>query len=287
MKKNRKYVNFRDYFLLFLKGFFMGLFDLVPGISGGSIALISGIYKKLVGEINNFFVFLNNFFLFKTKKIRVSWNSLNKSFLVLLVLGIFFGIVVSVFSLSFFLDNFFVQTMAFITGIILVASFFMIKKSVKTTKNSFIGAFALIIGIILSVLSPMLGYQFNFFQIFLLGSITIIAMILPGISGALILLLLGGYDFMIYALRNFADNYFIVLVFLVGAVFGLGLFSKAINYLLKKYHDSTMSFLSCLMLGAITKPILEILLFEGYNNVLFVIPFFFMGALLIFFFYPK
>lgn len=270
-------------FLLFLKGFFMGLFDLVPGVSGGSIALITGIYKKLMREVNAFFVFLNNLFLFKWSKFQKSWGSLDVRFLLLLALGIFAGIFVSVFVLSFFLNNFFVQTMGFITGLILFASLFLIKKNVKSMKNSFFGAAGVIIGVVLSFLSPASGFEFNFFQVFLLGLITIVAMILPGISGALILLLLGGYEFMIFALRNLLENYFVVLVFILGAIFGLGLFSRGINYLLKKHHDSTMSFLSCLMLGAVTKPVLEILVVQFEQNVFFAIPFFVIGCVLAYF----
>lgn len=267
-------------FLLFLKGFFMGLFDLVPGVSGGSIALITGIYKKLMKEISAFFVFLNNLFLFKKSRFQKSWSSLDVRFLLLLVFGIFSGILVSVFVLSFFLNNFFVQTMGFITGLILIASLFLIKKNVGSMKNSFFGAVGIIIGVVLSFLSPASGFEFNFFQVFLLGLITIVAMILPGISGALILLLLGGYEFMIFSLRNLLNNYFVILVFIIGAVVGLGLFSRGINYLLKKHHDSTMSFLSCLMLGAVTKPVLEIFINQGNQNVFFAIPFFVIGCVL-------
>ena len=245
--------------LLFLKGALMGLFDLVPGISGGTIALITNIYLTLIKEINNAYNFIKTIFEFNLKKTKKAWHEINKKFLITLILGIITGIIISVNLMSYFLENYFAQTLGAITGIILIASLIMIKQYAKDKKNILIGSAGLALGILISILTPLAGHSFNYAQIFILGAITITAMILPGISGALILLLLGGYAFMIDALRSITTEYLTVAIFILGAITGLGLFSYAINYLLKKHHDATMAFLAMLMLGAITKPILEIL----------------------------
>lgn len=243
---------------LFFKGMLMGLFDLVPGISGGTMALITGIYEVLIREINHAFRFLENVIRFKRDKIKSSWMQINTNFLIILIIGIITGIFTSVILMQYFLENYFAQTMGAITGLILIASIFMIKKHMSK-KTIWIGSIGLLLGITLSILTPMIGHEFNYFQIFLLGAITITAMILPGISGALILLLLGGYEFMIIALSQIKENYLIVGTFIFGAIIGLGAFTQSISYLLKKHHNKTMTFLACLMLGAITKPILEII----------------------------
>jgi putative membrane protein len=285
MRKKKKENNINlSLILLYLKGALMGLFDLVPGISGGTMALITGIYKDLIREINNFFKLINSIIKFNKQKINTTWKDLNKKFLIILILGIITGIIISVIAMSFLLNNYFAQTLGTITGIILIASIKLIKENVRAKKTFIIGLAGLIIGILLSVITPMAGHDFSFIQIFFLGAITITAMILPGISGALILLLLGGYEFMINALRNIQAEYLTVIIFMTGAIIGLGFFSKTITYLLKEHHDETMAFLSCLMLGAITKPIIEIM---HTNNPVMAVPFFFAGAIITYFIYKK
>lgn len=245
----------------------MGLFDLVPGVSGGTMALITGIYKRLIMEINNAFDFMKQIALLNTKKIKETWKKIDKIFLTLLILGIISGIIISVIGLSYLLENYFTKVMGAITGIILIASITLIRK-IKSAKNYIIGILGLTLGIILSILSPTAGHEFNYIQIFFLGLITITAMILPGISGALILLILGGYEFMINALKNINTEYYTAGTFIVGAIFGLAIFAKTINKLLKKQHDETMAFLSFLMLGAVTKPVLEILNTNNPENAI-------------------
>jgi putative membrane protein len=287
MKKNKQQAKTTKentrFILLFLKGALMGLFDLVPGVSGGTMALITGIYEKLIMEINNAFDFLKKIFLFNKKNINNSWKQIDKTFLMLLIPGIITGIIISVIGLSYLLNNYFTEVMGAITGIILVASILLVSK-IKTTKNYLIGLIGLTIGIILSILTPSAGHEFNYLQVFFLGLIAINAMILPGISGALILLLLGGYDFMINALKNVTTNYYVVGIFILGAMFGLAIFTRTINKLLKKKHDETMSFLSFLMLGAVTKPVLEILKTNNPENAII---FFVIAGIVTYFLFRK
>jgi len=231
MKKQQNNVLTRT--LLFLKGALMGLFDLVPGISGGTMALVTGIYKELIQEINNFYKLIQSIIFVNKKKIKKTWRELNKEFLIILVIGVITGIIISVIVLSYFLNNYFAQTLGIITGIILIASVYLIKNNVTTTNTFIIGILGLLLGVILSIITPTAGHEFSYVQTFFLGTITITAMILPGISGALILLLLGGYEFMITALRNIHNDYFTISTFLLGALAGLGIFSRAIHHLLK------------------------------------------------------
>jgi len=243
----------------FLKGIIMGIFDLVPGISGGTIALITKIYEKLIKEINNFFELMQQILVYNKKQIQNKYKKTDMKFLVLLVLGIFTGITISIFIMSHLLDNYFMQTMSIITGIILTSGFLLIKQIYKNTNQIIFGFLGLIIGILISILTPLTGHSFNYVQIFFFGAITINAMMLPGISGALILLILGGYEFMINVLKNIDTEYLFVIAFISGALLGLLTFAKIIKYILEKHKDKTMIFLALLMIGATTKPILEIM----------------------------
>jgi putative membrane protein len=256
MKRKTKKEN--NNLLLILKGILMGIFDLVPGISGGTIALITNIYQKLMSEIDNFFELIKTIIIVNKKKIKEKYKQTDFKFLIIISLGIAIGIIISINLMSYLLNNYFAQTMGAITGAILASGIIMTKKNYKH-KNIIYGAIGLIIGIIISIITPLAGQTFNYTQIFFLGAITIIGMILPGISGALILLLLGGYEFMIFALKNINTEYLVIIAFMAGAIIGLSAFAKTINYALKKHHKKTMIFLSSLMIGATTKPILEIM----------------------------
>lgn len=268
MKRKTKKEN--NNIILILKGILMGIFDLVPGISGGTIALITNIYQKLIREIDNFFELIKTIIILNKKKIKEKYKKTDFKFLIILAIGVVIGIIISINIMSYLLNNFFAQTMGAITGAILASGIILTKKNYKH-KNIIYAILGLIIGIIISIITPLAGQTFNYTQIFFLGAITIIGMILPGISGALILLLLGGYEFMIFALKNINTEYLIVIAFMAGAIIGLSAFAKTINYALKKHHEKTMIFLSSLMIGAITKPILEIL---NIANPLSAIPFF-------------
>jgi len=271
-------------FYYFIKGIIMGIFDLVPGISGGTIALISGIYEKLIKEINNFFKFLSQLFAFNKKRIKITFKETDFIFLILLTLGVVIGIIISVFAMSYLLENYFVQTMGIITGIILMSGILLAKKIYKHKKQIIFGIIGLVLGIVLSILTPGAGHVFSYVQVFFLGSITITAMMLPGISGALILLLLGGYEFMLNSLKNITTEYLIVFTFIFGALLGLLAFSKVITYFLEKHKEKTMMFLALLVIGATTKPVLEI---QRTNEAGTGIIFFGLSLIITYFFLRK
>ncbi len=231
----------------FLKGMAMGAVDIVPGISGGTMALILKIYSKLIYEIKLIdFIFLKEILKGKFKKAfeRIDWKFL---------LSLFLGIITAIISLAGIIDwslnNYPIYLYSFFFGLIIVSAFLLIPKKMSL-KNYLFLILGLIIAIIISTLSPAQSPDTYLF-IFLSGALAICAMILPGISGAFILLLLGKYEFMIKALKDI--NILIISIFLLGCLIGILSFTKFLNYLLKKYYQPTLILLIGFMLGALYK----------------------------------
>ena len=239
----------KEYLLITLKGIGMGAADVVPGVSGGTIAFITGIYKELIDSIKS----INGpaIKLLLSGKLKSFWKSINGNFLFSIIMGI--GI--SIFSLArlmkFLLDNYPVLIWSFFFGLI-VASIIYIAKEIKKWKAGTI--IALIMGIIvaywITVISPAEANATNWF-IFLSGSIAICAMILPGISGSFILVLLGMYKFILGAVSDL--NIPILSIFLCGALIGIVVFSNLLSWLLKKYYTITMALLTGFMTGSLNK----------------------------------
>ncbi len=239
----------KDYILIFLKGIAMGAADIVPGVSGGTIALISGIYEELINTIRSFN--LKNLKKIFALKFSDFFYSININFLIALVGGIFLSAISLARILKHTLENYPVLIWSFFFGLIL-ASAIVVTKRIKTWNyKTFI---FLILGIIIAyfvtIISPTKTPDAYWF-IFISGSISICAMILPGISGAFILLLLGKYEFIIDAISEFKIG--IILTFASGAIIGLLSFSNVLSWLLKKYKDFTIAVLAGFMLGSLNK----------------------------------
>ena len=249
---------------LFLKGMGMGAADVVPGVSGGTIAFITGIYDKLILSINSFDP--EAFKLFFTGKFKEFLIKTNFLFL-LTILG---GILTSVFSLakliSYLLKNYPVQIWSFFFGLVLASMYIVLKEVSKwrvSTVLAFIfgtlGAFFLV-GMI-PVTTPS-AWWFTFLS----GFIAISAMILPGISGSFMLVLLSQYERILTAVHTFKIS--VLLMFSAGAGAGIIAFSKILGYFLKYYRDVTMAVLSGFMLGSLRKvwpwkKILEVKIIKG------------------------
>ncbi len=214
----------KDFVLLLLRGIGMGAADIVPGVSGGTIAFITGIYKELIDSIKS--VNIEAFKLLISFKIAKFWKHVNGNFLV----SIFLGIFISIFSLSKYvlkplLETHPILVWSFFFGLIVASAIYIIKKIERWNYKNVI---AIIIGVavayLLTIVSPAKtpdGYWF----VFIAGVISICAMILPGISGAFILLLLGKYEYIfIDAVSNFKID--ILIVYATGAVIGLISFSN-------------------------------------------------------------
>lgn len=239
-----------DYFIIWLKGIAMGAADVVPGVSGGTIAFVSGIYEELIETINK--VNLNTLKIFKEEGFKSMWQSINGNFL----LALLFGIATSILSLAkavkWLLENKPILVWAFFFGLVL-ASVIYIAKQIKNW--NFATILVLIsgsaIGYYITILPPMSSTYSSSLFFFLAGSLAICAMILPGISGGFILLLLGAYK---PALDAVDDNDFKTIFLLIGgAIVGLLTFSRLLKWLFEKYRNTTLTILTGFVIGSLNK----------------------------------
>ena len=239
----------KEYLSLSLKGMAMGAADIIPGVSGGTIAFISGIYEELIETINNV-----NFEAIKKLKnngIKSFWTHINGNFLIALLTGIAISIMSLAKVITHLLETHSQLLWGFFFGLI-VASVYIVGKQVnKWDINNII---SLIIGssiaFYITILNPIQNPDAVWF-VFLSGSIAICAMILPGISGSFILLLLGSYEFILVAIKDFKLD--VITIFGVGCITGLLAFSKLLNWLFKKYHDITIALLTGFLIGSLNK----------------------------------
>ena len=238
----------RGKLMLFVKGVAMGFGDSVPGISGGTIAVITKIYDQLIFSIRAVDLRACRFF-FKGQ-FRAFWEHINGTFLLVLVLGILSGLLISANTVLFLLENYFVPLMAFFIGMVLASSALL--------RNEFsLGAWQNILALFLGFLLAMsIGFitprsaELSLITVFFSGAIAISAMILPGLSGAFILLLLGVYEFILGALLNFDLPY--ILVFALGCAMGLFVFSRVLSWLLRDHHQLSYGFITGMLLGSVS-----------------------------------
>lgn len=241
--------NIKDYLLLVLRGMGMGAADVVPGVSGGTIAFITGIYEELVYSIKSINLKALKFFF--TGRWKSFWKQVNGNFL----LSVFAGIFISVLSLArlleFLLEHHPVLIWSFFFGLILASSYVV---SRKITKWTYIKAVALAGGIgiafYITSVTPATTSDASWFVV-LSGAMASCAMILPGISGSFILLILGKYEFALTAVN---ERIILDLLLLgTGAVLGLVLFSNLLSWLLRRYYEVTIAVLVGFMIGSLNK----------------------------------
>lgn len=239
----------KNQIILVLKGMSMGAADVVPGVSGGTIALITGVYEKLIFSLKS--INLESLKLLFGLKLKEFWKQINGTFLLLL----FGGILISVFSLSkilkWILVNYPVLIWSFFLGLI-IASAILVLKRIKDWDWTKI--FSIVVGVVAMYLitrfSPAETTDAYWF-VFISGAIAICAMILPGISGAFILLILGKYQFILTAVSDF--NIPVLLIFGLGIIAGLLSFSRFLSLLLSRYYDHTIAVLSGFIIGSVNK----------------------------------
>ena len=239
----------KDYAVLTLKGMAMGAADVVPGVSGGTIAFIAGIYDELINSIKS--INMHSLKLLFTGKIAAFWKAVNGNFLFALLLGI----AISVFSLAklitYLLLNEPVLVWSFFFGLVLASTWF-VTKDIKgwnwKTVAGFVGG--AVIAYYITVATPA-ETSTNLKFIFLCGAIAICAMILPGISGSFILVLLGKYFYVMEAVKTL--DLVVLGVFAFGAALGITSFSRVLSYALKNFRNITLSVLSGFMLGSLNK----------------------------------
>lgn len=246
---NKKDRSLKDYGLISLRGLAMGAADIVPGVSGGTIAFITGIYEELIDTISSFS--LKSLKLLKTDGIKAFWKAINANFLIALVFGIGVSVVSLAKLINYLLLNKQVLLWSFFFGLV-AASIFFVGKHVKNWD------FGKVIGLLLgagiafyvTVLPPMSTSGESWF-IFVSGMIAICAMILPGISGSFILLLLGSFQTVISAVKDFDVK--VIAIFMGGAVIGLLSFSRLLKWMFEKYHDVTVATLTGFLVGSLNK----------------------------------
>ena len=238
-----------DYITLFFKGVFMGIADAMPGISGGTIALLLGIYEELIRSISE--LKLSLFFELK-KGFNPFWKKLNGNFLLALVSGIGISLISFVKISANFLESFPLFIWSFFLGLIF-ATVNVIYKLINQWNS--LNFFFLIISIIFSYfLSSFSVYEtdeISLLYILFSGVIASSAMILPGISGSLILVILGVYAYLIKSLDNL--EMIVIFTFISGALVGLLGFSRILKYLFNKRRDTTYTIMLGLVIGSIEK----------------------------------
>jgi len=232
---------------IYVRGVLMGAADIVPGVSGGTVAFITGIYDTLLGSIRAFDIQCIKLLL--RGDIKAAWAHVNGSFLLALLLGIATSILTLARLVSWLLENHPVPLWAFFFGLVL-ASALVLSRQIRHW--SAVHILCLSTGAALALwvaLSPVATMNLGLLGVFLSGFIAICAMILPGISGSFILVLLGMYPAVLGALKIFDLQF--LLVFAAGAGAGLMAFSRLLHWLLQRAHSQTMALLTGFLFGSL------------------------------------
>lgn len=227
----------------------MGGADVVPGVSGGSIAFITGIYEELLQSLKS--IDIEAFHLLRNAQFNNFWKKINGNFLLTVLAGVVTSILSLAKLMTYLLSSYPVEVWSFFFGLILISAPLILRSVKKWTLGTILSLLTGIgVAYAVTILSPAQTPEGLWF-IFLSGGLAICAMILPGISGAFILLLLGKYEFILNALtmRNFP----VIVVFILGCVTGLISFSRVLSWILKKYHNITIALLAGFMLGSLNK----------------------------------
>lgn len=240
-----------------IKGACMGAADVIPGVSGGTIAFIMGIYDQFVGSLAS--VNAEAVKLLFSGQIKAFWKHINGSFLLSLFIGIGISVVTLAGLMQMLLSDYPIQTWAFFFGLIVASSIFILR-GIKDWKlrDGLLLVLGVILGVAVCTLSPTQTPDALWF-IFLSGAIAICAMILPGISGSFILLILGKYQYIMGAISGLASgndlgkNLLIIGTFLIGAVIGILAFSKFLHWLLARWQKGTMIVLAGFIIGSLVK----------------------------------
>lgn len=248
---------FSEYILTAVKGACMGAADVIPGVSGGTIAFIMGIYDKFVASLAA--INAEAVKLFFTGKFKEFWRHINGGFLLSLVVGIGVSVISIATVMQTLLSDFPIQTWAFFFGLIVASSIFILRGiSGWGLREILFLIGGILLGVTICTLSPTQTPDALWF-IFLSGAIAICAMILPGISGSFILLILGKYQYILGAVsdlvagQDVVGNLLIIGVFAIGAVVGILSFSKFLHWLLSRWHKQALIILAGFIIGSLVK----------------------------------
>jgi putative membrane protein len=255
--------NFAQYLIVTAKGLAMGAADVVPGVSGGTIAFISGIYEELIETIHK--LDIGFFRMWRKSGFLTAWKTYNLAFL----LALFGGVLISILSLAklitWLLVTHPIMVWSFFFGLVIASIFYVAKQITTWNPISIIALlFAAVIAYLITLAEPI-GSPENIWFLFVAGFVAIIAMILPGISGAFILLLLGAYTPVLGTISQLSSGISAadweatgeailkLGTFAIGAIVGLKVFSRTLNWMFKHYKNSTLAVLTGFMIGALNK----------------------------------
>lgn len=239
----------KDYLVIGLKGIAMGAADIIPGVSGGTIAFITGIYEELINSIKS--INATNLKLLLKFKLKEFWQAVNGNFLLVLVSGIAFSFLSLAKVMLFLVHNYPIQIWAFFFGLVLASVWYVISQIEKIQWKQMLSfVVGAIVAYFITEQSPAETPNELWF-IFLCGAITICVMILPAMSGGFILLLLGKYFYMMEALSTL--NLKVIGVFVAGAIIGIISFSNVLSWLLARYRNITLALLGGFMFGSLNK----------------------------------
>lgn len=241
---------------LIWRGMSMGIAEVIPGVSGGTLAFITGIYKRLILSIKAMTgIIANPKMLLKPKEL---WHYIDGKFLFSIFMGMIIGMLIGLFGVTYFLENYPEPLWAFFFGLILASVFYLLSKNKPSDLINYIGIIlGAIIAYALVQIVPAQGTT-SLPIIFIAGMIAICALVLPGISGSFMLLLMGLYSVVIPAVKDvisFQDlsKFPLVITFALGCLLGISLFSRILNWLLDHQQKLTMSVLIGFMIGSLAK----------------------------------
>ena len=238
----------KSIFIHIIKGAIMGAANVIPGVSGGTMALVMGIYERLINSINQL-----NFNTLKKIFITRDFKSFAKDTDLFFLISITVGIFLSIFSLSILLEFLFeshkILVLSYFFGLIF-ASVFFVGKTIK--KYTPLSIFLFLIGFLIAggmvFISPSSSNS-SFLFLIISGAIAMCSMILPGLSGSFVLLLIGNYELIICAINDL--NFTILIPFGIGALSGIILFAKFLQFIFKKFRNNTISLLTGFIFGSL------------------------------------
>jgi len=287
MKFNKS--SFSRSFINYLKGLVIGFSAIIPGVSGGTLALILGIYERLINAVGSFSL-KSSLLLLKLKKSskekrlnKLYFKRLDLFFVSTILVGILTVVLLGSTGLLSLLETHYVYTISFFIGLIIASGFFIYKEI--NNSNLLKGFIFIGLGIIISLsfllIPPSSLLNPPFWYLFVAGFFSVGALFFPGVSGSLLLLLLGVYEFVLSILSDPFNNLFSLFSFGFGLVLGALIFSKFISYLLKNYKSSMLYFLLGLVIGSVAIPA-RALLIEGIPSYFSAGIFFVLGFILVF-----
>ncbi len=235
----------------------MGIAEVIPGVSGGTIAFITGIYETLLNSIKSA---LGPEIITSLRKGGVpgAWKAINGPFLIFLMAGMVIGFVTGVFGVAHLLESYPVLVWSFFFGLIIASAIYIGRKVKQWNWQAILGlVLATVIAYWITIATPAQGTD-ALWMVFIAGAIAISALILPGISGSFILLLMGMYTVIFPEIKNALSTFetgslIVVAVFGIGCLVGLGTIARALSWMFKQYRNTTLAVLTGFMIGSLNK----------------------------------